>query len=143
MLASVAVLIGGLLMKFYQVYWIDSLLTFLIAVYLVYVGYDLLKKSTQMLMLFTPAHVNIEEIVKAVNKIDKVSKLHHVHVWCLNDEELHLEAHLDFKEDISLSKFDEILHQIENILHDDFQINHVNIQPEYNNPDPKDIIVQD
>ena len=143
MLASVAVLIGGLLMKFYQVFWIDSLLTFLIAIYLVYVGYDLLKKSTQMLMLFTPAHINIEEIVKAVNKIDKVSKLHHVHVWCLNDDELHLEAHLDFKEDISISKFDEILHQIEKILHDDFQINHVNIQPEYNKPDPKDIIVQD
>ena len=37
MLASVAVLIGGLLMKYYQMFWVDSALTFLIAVYLIFV----------------------------------------------------------------------------------------------------------
>ena len=43
MMASVAVLIGGLLMKFYALYWVDSVLTLVIALYLIYVGYDLLK----------------------------------------------------------------------------------------------------
>jgi cobalt-zinc-cadmium efflux system protein len=61
----------------------------------------------------------------------------------LNDDELHLEAHLDFKEDIKLTEFNEILHQIETLLHDEFQINHINIQPEFNKEDPKEIIVQD
>lgn len=143
MMASVAVLIGGLLMKFYKVYWIDSLLTFLIAIYLVYVGLDLLKKSTKMLMLFTPEHINIKQLVEAVHQIKEVNKLHHIHVWCLNDDELHLEAHLDFKKDITLTEFDAILQKIEKILHNDFQINHVTIQPEFNKKDPKDYIVQD
>ncbi len=143
MMASVAVLIGGLLMKFYKIYWIDSLLTFLIAVYLVYVGLDLLKKSTKMLMLFTPEHINIKQLVEAVHQIKEVNKLHHIHVWCLNDDELHLEAHLDFKKDITLTEFDTILQKIEEILHNDFQINHVTIQPEFNKKDPKDYIVQD
>ena len=143
MMASVAVLIGGLLMKFYKIYWIDSLLTFLIAVYLVYVGLDLLKKSTKMLMLFTPEHINIKQLVEAVHQIKEVNKLHHIHVWCLNDDELHLEAHLDFKKDITLTEFDTILQKIEEILHNDFQINHVTIQPEFNKEDPKDYIVQD
>lgn len=143
MMASVAVLIGGLLMKFYKIYWIDSLLTFLIAIYLVYVGLDLLKKSTKMLMLFTPEHINIKQLVEAVHQIKEVNKLHHIHVWCLNDDELHLEAHLDFKKDITLTEFDAILQKIEEILHNDFQINHVTIQPEFNKKDPKDYIVQD
>lgn len=143
MMASVAVLIGGLLMKFYKIYWIDSLLTFLIAVYLVYVGLDLLKKSTKMLMLFTPEHINIKQLIEAVHQIKEVNKLHHIHVWCLNDDELHLEAHLDFKKDITLTEFDAILQKIEEILHNDFQINHVTIQPEFNKEDPKDYIVQD
>lgn len=143
MMASMAVLIGGLLMKFYKIYWIDSLLTFLIAVYLVYVGLDLLKKSTKMLMLFTPEHINIKQLVEAVHQIKEVNKLHHIHVWCLNDDELHLEAHLDFKKDITLTEFDAILQKIEEILHKDFQINHVTIQPEFNKKDPKDYIVQD
>ena len=143
MMASVAVLIGGLLMKYYQVYWVDSLLTLLIALYLILVGYQLLKTSTKILMLFTPEHINIKNVVRAVNKIPKVNRLHHIHIWGLNDDEFHLEAHLDFTEDITLTEFDEILHQIETILHDEFQINHVTIQPEFNKKDPKEIIVQD
>jgi cobalt-zinc-cadmium efflux system protein len=144
MLASVAVLIGGLLMKYFQWYWVDSLLTLIIAIYLILVGFDLLKKSTQMLMLFTPVHIDINEIISEVHKIPGVNKLHHIHVWHLNDDELHLEAHLDCKEDIKMSEFNEILHKMEHILLDKFQINHINIQPEYKKEEAsKDFIVQD
>lgn len=143
MMASVAVLIGGLLMKYFEWFWVDSLLTFLIAIYLIWVGYDLLVKSSKMLMLFTPEHINIKDVVRVVHQIPKVNRLHHIHIWGLNDDELHLEAHLDFKEDITISEFDVILHQIEKLLHDEFAINHVNIQPEFNKEDPKEIIVQD
>ncbi|WP_299095626.1 cation diffusion facilitator family transporter [uncultured Winogradskyella sp.] len=143
MLASVAVLIGGLLMKYYQLFWVDSLLTLLIALYLIYVGYDLLKTSTKMLMLFTPEHINIKDVVRAVNKLPKVNKLHHVHIWNLSDHELHLEAHLDLTEDISTTEFNDLLLKIEELLHKEFDINHVTIQPEYNKEDPKEVIVQD
>lgn len=143
MMASVAVLIGGLLMKFYEVYWVDSVLTFLIAIYLIWVGYDLLKTSTKILMLFTPEHINMDEVVQVVNNIPKVNKLHHVHIWGLNDDEFHLEAHLDFTEDITVSEFDEILDEIETLLYKNFRINHVTIQPEFNKQDPKEIIIQD
>jgi cobalt-zinc-cadmium efflux system protein len=143
MLASVAVLVGGLLMYYYQIYWIDSILTFIIAAYLIVVGSDLLIKATKMLMLFTPEDIDVEEIVRTINKMEGVNRLHHVHVWHLNEEELHLEAHLDCSEDISLSEFNELLHEIEFALLEKFNINHVNIQPEYQKTDPKDIIVQD
>lgn len=143
MLASVAVLVGGLLMKYYQLFWVDSVLTFLIAVYLIWVGWDLLKASTKMIMLFTPDHIKIKDVVRTVNKIPKVKKLHHVHIWNLSDDELHLEAHLDLYEDIAITEFDTLLTTIEQVLHDEFNINHVTIQPEYNKEDPKEVIVQD
>ncbi len=143
MLASVAVLIGGLLMKYYQLFWIDSLLTLLIALYLIWVGYDLLKTSTGMLMLFTPRNINIKDVVRVVNKLPNVSKLHHVHIWNLSDNELHLEAHLDLKADITTTAFNHLLITIEAVLHEQFNINHVTIQPEYNKEDPKEVIVQD
>jgi len=143
MLASVAVLVGGLLMKYYQLFWVDSLLTLLIALYLIWVGYDLLKISTGMLMLFTPTNINIKDVVRTINKLPKVNKLHHVHIWNLSDHELHLEAHLDLKEDISTTAFNSLLVDIETILHEKFNINHVTIQPEFNKEDPKEVIVQD
>ena len=143
MLASVAVLVGGLLMKFYQLFWVDSVLTFAIAVYLVYVGYDLLKVSTKVLMLFTPDHIDVQKVVNAVNTLDQVKKLHHVHIWNLSDNELHLEAHLDLEADVTTTQFNSILEKIEQLLHEQFNINHITIQPEFNKKDPKDVIVQD
>ena len=143
MMASVAVLIGGLLMKFYEIYWIDSVLTLAIAVYLIFVGFDLLKNSYKVLMLFTPDSIKIKEIVEEIEKIETIENVHHVHVWQLNEDETHFEAHIDFYKDISISEFDVILVDIENLLHNKFKINHVNIQPEYNKTGPKDVIVQD
>jgi len=143
MMASVAVLIGGLLMKFYNWFWVDSLMTLLIALYLIYVSFDLIKSATKMLMLFTPDYIDIKEIVREVHKISGVNKLHHIHIWHLNDEELHLEAHLDCSQDIKMSEFNLLLEEIENVLFEQFHINHINIQPEFNKEDPKDFIVQD
>ncbi|MBT8179956.1 MAG: cation diffusion facilitator family transporter [Eudoraea sp.] len=143
MMASVAVLIGGLLMKFYALYWVDPVLTILIALYLVYMGYDLLKTSTRVLMLFTPNTIEVQQIVSEISKIRPVKNVHHVHIWQLNEDEVHLEAHIDFDEDINLSEFDKILETIEEEVYHKFGINHLNIQPEFGKCDSKKVIVQD
>jgi cobalt-zinc-cadmium efflux system protein len=143
MLASVAVLIGGLLMKFYQMFWVDSVLTLAIALYLIFVGYDLLKNSFKILMLFTPEDIHVKDIIKEIQQLIDVKNVHHVHIWQLNENEIHLEAHVDFNEDISLSQFDVILQDIEKLLLYKFEINHVNIQPEFGKCGAKDVIVQD
>jgi cobalt-zinc-cadmium efflux system protein len=143
MMASVAVLIGGLLMKYYQVYWVDSVLTFIIGLYLIWMGFDLLKNSTKLLMLFTPDTIPIKKIVEEINGFETIKNVHHVHVWQLNEAEIHLEAHIDFNKDITLSEFDVILHEIEHLVFHKYDINHVNIQPEFGKDDSKDVIVQD
>jgi len=143
MMASVAVLVGGLLMKFYEIWWIDSVLTFAIAIYLIWMGFDLLKQSTKVLMLFTPDTIPVDKIVKEINTFEAIKNVHHVHVWQLNEEETHFEAHVDFEKNITLSEFDEILNQIEKLVYNKYDINHINIQPEFNKRDVKDVIVQD
>ncbi len=143
MLASVAVMLGGILIKYFEIYWIDSLLTLGIALYLIVMGFDLLKSSFKVLMLYTPEDLEIEAIVKDVESLDCVTNMHHVHAWQLNEHEIHLEAHIDFDKDIRLSEFDDILKLIEDRLKQKFSINHVNIQPEFGKCDDKDVIVQD
>lgn len=142
--SSFAVLIGGLLMKFYEIWWIDGVLTLLIALYLIYVGYHLLIKSFGVLMLFTPEEVKVEEITQKINALPQIKSIHHIHIWQLNEDEVHLEAHLEFLNNISLSDFDSKLKEVEEILYHDFGINHITIQPEYNKDEPsKEVIVQD
>ena len=116
MSASVAVLIGGLLMKYFNWFWVDSVLTLLIAFYLIVMGYDLLKNSFRVLMLFSPEDVDLKEIREAISAFPEIKNVHHMHIWQLNEKENHLEAHIDFYEDITLSQFDEILNRVTNVL---------------------------
>lgn len=143
MLASVAVLIGGVLMKFYNIYWVDSLLTAAIAIYLIIVGIKLLRNSFRVLMLFTPESIEISDIVNEITQLPLIKNMHHVHIWQLNEQELHLEAEIDFTEDIKLTQFEAVLEQIEDVLLQKYGINHVTIQPEFNKSDDKHLIVQD
>lgn len=143
MSASVAVLVGGLLMRYFGWFWVDSALTILIATYLIFMGYDLLKSSFKILMLFSPEDIELEALREAISEAPEIKNVHHMHIWQLNEKETHLEAHIDFHEDITLSQFDVILDRVEEKLFHDFGINHVNIQPEFKKDDAKDIVVQD
>ncbi|HBB48670.1 MAG TPA: cation transporter [Flavobacteriaceae bacterium] len=143
MSASVAVLLGGVAMYYYQWFWVDSLLTLGIAIYLLIMGYGLLKESFNILMLFTPDSIDLVQLRRAMKIDGRIDNIHHLHVWQVNEYENHLEAHIDFTENISLADFDQILDKIEAVLLEQYGINHVNIQPEYKKDDNKNIIVQD
>ena len=143
LLTSVAVLIGGVLIKFYGIYWLDAILTILISIYLLFMGWNIFLDSLKILMLFAPKDINIEDIQKEILIIDEIENIHHVHVWHLNDKDIHFEAHIEFKEDIKLSEFDKICNQVELILAEKFNIRHSNLQPEFERDDHKDFIIQD
>ena len=143
MLTSVAVLIGGLLMKYFETYWVDAVLTIIISIYLLVMSWGIFKGSLKILMLFAPDHIKINEIVNELSKNKAVRNIHHIHIWQLNEQNCHFEAHVEFKDDIILSEFDSICIELEKVLLEKFQINHCNFQPEYNRNDSKEIIIQD
>ena len=144
MMASVAVFIGGLLMKYFGMFWVDGVLTIIIAIYLIIISLHVLKKSTEILMLFTPSNIPVEEITpRLLQRFKEIKNIHHLHVWQINETELHLEAHVDFRENISLSTFHQTLQKIEKYLKNNYQINHTNIQPEFGRCGEKELIIQD
>tara|TARA_R110001583_G_scaffold21469_6_gene81606 strand:- start:4824 stop:5756 length:933 start_codon:yes stop_codon:yes gene_type:complete len=130
MISSVAVVFGGLAMYLWDVAWVDSALSIGIALYLVYSSWGLIKESVRILMQFAPSKVNLEDINRELQNIPEVHNMHHVHVWQLDDKQINFEAHISFKNDLRLSRVNEILHQIEHVLDDKFDINHVTLQPE-------------
>ena len=142
-LVSVAVLIGGFVMKYYQIYWVDPAITLVISVYLLYLSWDILLESTQMLMLFAPKGLSIKAIENSILQIDGIRNLHHVHLWQLNDHDIYIEAHIEFKNNITLSEWDDVCYRIEKLLWEEFKINHSMLQPEYNREDDKEFIIQD
>ncbi len=138
-MTSVAVMLGGILMKFYGVFWVDPLLSVIIAVYLIYSSYGLLVQTIKILMQFTPSGIDINKISDEIVRIEHVKNLHHVHVWQLDEKHYFLEAHVDMQDDITISEFQKILKKIERILAD-HHITHYNIQPELDRDDDKGIV---
>jgi cobalt-zinc-cadmium efflux system protein len=139
-LSSVAVIIGGIFIYYFNLTIVDPILTFIIGAYVLKEGFEILKKSASILMEKTPVQINILKIKEVVEKIPEVDNLHHVHIWQVNDKEFLFEGHIDVKEDINLSKAEELRSNISSILFNEFGINHTTIQIEYNTCKDKEII---
>lgn len=140
MMTSVAVLLGGLAMKYLQWYWIDALFSILIALYLLYSSWDILKSSLKIMMQFTPDDVNVDDLVANISKISGIKNMHHVHLWQIDEHDMMLEAHVDMEKDFVISEFEKILEKIKQVL-DGYNIHHINIQPEFSVSDNKQIII--
>ena len=139
MMTSIAVLAGGLMMKYFGWYWVDPVISIIISLYLIYLSIDILKESLKIIMEFTPGDIDLETIVTEVENIEGIKNIHHLHIWQVNEHDIMLEAHIDLKNDVSITDFEQILDKIKTGLavHN---INHVTIQPEYNIDDNKDVI---
>ena len=139
MMTSIAVLIGGILIKYLQTYWIDPLFSILIAFYLIYSSWDIFKTSINIIMQFTPNGLNINEAVAELEKIEGVKNIHHVHIWQLNDRDIFFESHVDVEEDIHISEFEKLKKTMDAVLAR-YNIHHVTLQPEFETDDEKELI---
>jgi len=125
--SSLAVIIGALFIILYKIYWIDPLLTVLISIYILKETYEIVKESVDILMMSNPEGIDLNVIKNIVEKIPGVINIHHIHLWKLNDNDTHFEAHIEV-EDMVVSKTAEIQKLIDNELHERYEINHTTLQ---------------
>lgn len=137
--SSLAVIIGALFIILYKIYWIDPLLTVLISIYILKETYEIVKESVDILMMSNPEGIDLNVIKNIVEKIPRVINIHHIHLWKLNDNDTHFEAHIEV-EDMVVSKTAEIQKLIDNELHERYEINHTTLQFECDKCDHKAII---
>lgn len=142
-LSSVAVIIGGILIYFYEIYWIDPLITVLISLYIIKETYVILYDTYKILMQGTPSGINIDDIVENITELSEIKGIHHIHVWNLTDREVHFEAHVDLSNDLKVSDGQMVVDKVQEILKKKFNIDHVTLQLEYDRCDNKDLIHQE
>jgi len=139
-MTSIAVVLGGVLMYYFGIFWIDPLISALIALYLIWASFGLVKESSAILMQFTPPEIDVDKVVHSIEEEPEIKDVHHIHIWKLDDNHIHLEAHLDFNEDIPLSVSNKVIDRLEKKLHESFDIEHITFQCEYGRDDKKEII---
>jgi cobalt-zinc-cadmium efflux system protein len=129
-LGSVAVLIGAAAIIWKQWYWVDPLITLLIASYVLWQVFKMLPQATRVLMEGTPNDFDLSELIEKVEKIDGVSGIHHVHIWELDEQHRALEAHVVLQKG-NPNELESIKRQIKHCLIDEFHIQHSTLEFEY------------
>jgi cobalt-zinc-cadmium efflux system protein len=131
-LSSFGVMVGGVVIYYFDAYWIDPLLTVLIGIYILKESYEILKESANILMQGTPETVDIDEIAEELEKLDAIKDIHHVHIWALDEHTLFFEAHVNLQNDILVSELSDVYEKLEQVLKVRFGVTHLTIQFEYN-----------
>ena len=140
--SSIGVIIGSILIYYYNIPWIDPLLTVIIGAVIIKATYGIIKETVEILMQASPANLNLKEIKTELEKLPDINNIHHIHVWRLSDNIIHFQCHADLQEDKSISEGDKVRIEMENILHRKFDIDHITIQMEINSCHSKSTITQ-
>jgi len=132
LLSSVGVVIGGAIMWATGSYWIDPLISALIAVIITGSAWRLLRESVDVLLEATPAGIDYQEVAAALHELDGVEGVHDLHIWSLTSGLHALSCHVEVKEE-RLTECEPLLDAIRHLLGTRFAIEHttVQIEPEH------------
>lgn len=139
--SSFAVLLGGIAIYLYDVYWLDPILTILISLYIIRESFHIVKDAVNVLMMAAPSSVSLESLQEDIETIPGVRNVHHAHIWMLDERTIHFEAHVEV-DDMPVSESSKLAALIEEKLHQ-HHISHVTLQLECGTCDSKVLIKED
>jgi cobalt-zinc-cadmium efflux system protein len=137
--SSFAVIVGAVFIIAFNITWIDPALTIIISLYILKEGFEIVKESVDVILMSTPPETDITEIQRALEAIPGVKNIHHVHLWKMDETNIHFEAHIDV-DDIPVSRTAGIRAEIELLLHNTFDVSHTTLQFECDSCQTKSLI---
>ena len=100
----IVVLIGSVIIKFTNYYYIDSIMSIGISIFLIIESIKNLKEILNLILEKTPKGININEIENKVKEINEIKDVHHIHVWSLDGEKnyatMHIVSNKNVKEEV-------------------------------------------
>lgn len=130
-LASVGVIIAGVIIYYTGLLWIDPLVSILISLLVLLSAGRLLKQTVHILAEGMPEGVTASKIAESMKSIPGVLEVHDLHAWTISPGYNALSAHVVLV-DQSLSQAAAIMSGLKTVLAE-FGIQHTTIQFECNN----------
>ena len=126
---SFGVVIAGLLINLTGFYFLDSITSIIIVVFIFIGTWKLLKESFLLTLDSVPKNINSNEVARFLESIDGVNQIHDLHIWLISSTEIALTVHLVVDE----SKVNNILAlDLQEQIEEKFGICHSTVQIELN-----------
>ncbi|MBO7187636.1 MAG: cation transporter [Clostridia bacterium] len=89
-LGWVVVLIGAIVMKFSALYFLDAVLSILVAIFIITNSIKNLKETLDVLLLKTPKNLNIETIKNAVLSVDGILSVQNIRLFSTDGKSVYI-----------------------------------------------------
>jgi len=133
-LVSVGIMVGGIIIYFTQLYWIDPVFSLIIVIVILVGTWSLLKESLALTLDAVPKDISIEEIKKNAEELDGIKNLHHIHIWAMSTTENAMTAHMVIEQCDNINGIKEIKNKLKHRL-EHMNIQHITLETEFSNDD--------
>jgi len=128
-LVSFALVVGGIIIYFTNWFWIDSVLSIIVALTILFSTWNLLKESLRLSLDGVPADMNLQQVKEAAARIKGIHEIHHIHLWGMSTAENALTAHIVIDANASMEEAEKIKHDFKHSL-EHLNIQHVTLEIE-------------
>ncbi len=111
-----AILIGSIIMYFFDVPILDPLMSIGISVFVLINVYKNVRQSLHIILQGIPDEFNITEISDWLKENNEVEDIHDLHIWSIDGNYNILTVHIVLKEDVSFEKVRTIKNTIRELL---------------------------
>ncbi|MBS1604148.1 MAG: cation transporter [Bacteroidetes bacterium] len=131
-IVSAGLVIGGIIIFYTHLYWIDAVLSLLVAIVILFSTWQLLRDSLRLSLDAVPEGIELRKIKELIDRINGVKDFHHIHIWALSTTENALTAHLVVDHNCTMDEVEKLKHRIKHeLLHQNIQ--HATLEIELEN----------
>lgn len=94
MFGWIIVLIGAVVMKFTNWYFIDPILSIVMSIFIGYHAIKTLIQITNVFLIKAPTNINIDIVKASLILLPGISDVHHIHVWTIDGETVLASMHI-------------------------------------------------
>ena len=136
-IVSLGVVISGIIIYYTDWIIIDPIISFVIAIVILFSTWSLLKESIKLTLDGVPKNVNIKNIESVFNNNKYIKEIHHLHVWALSSSENALTVHVVLKNYTDVQAFLSVKNSVKHeLLHEN--IKHATIELDLEDDCPDD-----
>lgn len=128
-IVSLGIVISGIIIYYTNYFWIDAVLSIVIALVILFNTWNLLKQSLRLSLDAVPANITIEKVKHEAEKIQGVKNIHHIHLWAISTTRNALTAHIVVDNNNSLSQIENIKQRVKHTL-EHLNIHHATLEVE-------------
>lgn len=106
------VLVGALVMKFFEVPQLDAAMAIALALWIMYNVFRNLRQAVDVFLMAAPANASVADVVSMVTQVSGVEAVHHGHLWSLDGQNHIFTGHIVVAKDSTAEQISKIKSEI-------------------------------